>query len=486
MSDTQYKTFQVWIKKGHSLFSYFEQMCQYAKNVHNTTNFYIRQVYTAYRQETSLQPLQQKVLDTLQQYIVQMNEGQDKAYRLRMAREQQKPLDQRKDITCNQFALPSKENFYVDYHFLDSLFKAMKQADYRSLPTQSSQWVMKSVFQNWKSFFASIKDYRQYPEKYKGRPRIPTYCRAKEKEILFTNQDCVIKDHKYLKFPKTKQRLSIGKVGRVDGKLKQVRVIPKYGQYVVELIFDCPFEPADPKKVENQRYMAMDLGIDNLATIVTNTGKKPTLVKGGKIKAINQYYNKMKAHYTGVLRQGKSSKGGPHTSTRLEKLHKKRHLRIKDLFHKASYYIVHMAVKQNIGTIIIGQNQGWKNESNIGKRNNQSFCHIPHHLMISMIQYKATHQGINVQLTEEAYTSKASFLDHDPLPVYEERKIQTFSGKRIHRGLYKSPKGIINADVNGAANILRKVVPTVSAYGIEGLDGNQSVNVSTPLVLSIR
>jgi putative transposase len=483
MSDTQYKTFQVWIKKGHRLFPYFEQMCQQAKNVHNTTNFYIRQVFTSYRQEMPLQPLQQEVLDTLQHYIGPMNERQDKAYRSRIAREQQKPLDQRKDITCNTFSLPSKDNPYVDYHFLDSLFKAMKQADYRSLPTQSSQWVMKNVFQNWTSFFASIKDYRKHPEKYKGTPRIPTYCRANQKEILFTNQDCVMKDEKYLKFPKTKQRLNIGKLGCVKGKLKQVRVIPKYGQYVVELIFDCPFEP---KKVENQRYMAIDLGIDNLATIVTNTGRKPTLVKGGKIKAINQYYNKMKAHYLGVLRQGKSSKAGPHTSTRLEKLHQHRHFKLKDLFHKVSHHIVQIAVKQSIGTIIIGQNQGWKETCNIGKRNNQSFCHIPHHLLISMIQYKAAQQGVHVQLTEESYTSKASFLDHDPLPSYEEGTTQNFSGKRIHRGLYKSPQGLINADVNGAANILRKVVPTASAYGIEGLDGTQSVNVSTPLVLSIR
>jgi putative transposase len=418
MSDTEYKTFQVRIKKGNRLFPYFEQMCQQAKNVHNTTNFYIRQVFTSYRQETPLQPLQQEVLDTLQRYIGPMNERQGKAYRSRLVRENKKPLDQRKDITFNEFSLPSKENPYVDYHFLDSLFKAMKQVDYRSLPTQSSQWVMKSVFQNWKSFFASIKDYRQHPENYKGTPRIPTYCRANEKEILFTNQDCVIKDHKYLKFPKTKQRLNIGKLGCTKGKFKQVRVIPKYGQYVVELIFDCPYEP---KKMENQRYMAIDLGIDNLVTIVTNTGSKPTLVKGGEIKAINQYFNKMKTHYIGILRQGKSSKEGPHMSIRLEKLHRIRHCKIKDLFHKASYHIVQMAIKQNIGTIIIGQNHGWKNESNIGKRNNQSFCHIPHHLMVSMIQYKAAHQGINVQLTEEAYTSKASFLDHDPLPTYEDK-----------------------------------------------------------------
>jgi putative transposase len=293
----------------------------------------------------------------------------------------------------------------------------------------------------------------------------------------------VIKEGKFLKFPKTKQQLNIGKLGYTEGKLKQVRVVPKYGQYVVELIFECTLEISS---LDKDRYMSIDLGIDNLATLVTTTGLQPVLVKGKHIKAINQYYNKMKAHYMGILRQGKSPKEGLHTSKRLERLHHIRHRRIKDLFHKASHRIVNMAVQQNIGTLIIGQNRGWKQESNIGKRNNQSFCHIPHQMLISMITYNATIHGIDVKVTEEAYTSQASFMDQDPLPRYEKGKTWQFSGQRIKRGLYKYVKGLINADVNGAANILRKVVPTASAYGIEGLNGTQSVNVSTPLVLSIR
>jgi putative transposase len=121
---------------------------------------------------------------------------------------------------------------------------------------------------------------------------------------------------------------------------------------------------------------------------------------------------------------------------------------MKDLFHKASYQIVQLAVQQNIGAIVIGHNPGWKQKANIGKRNNQSFCHIPHHLLTTMIQYKAARRGINVQFTEEAYTSKASFLDGDPLPPYEQGATHRFSGKRIKRGLYKSGKGLVNADVN--------------------------------------
>ncbi|WP_235548799.1 RNA-guided endonuclease InsQ/TnpB family protein, partial [Paenibacillus sp. Soil522] len=356
---------------------------------------------------------------------------------------------------------------------------------YRALPAQSSQGIMKIAFQNWLSFFASMKDYRKHPGKYSGKPCIPGYARSKVKEVVFSNQDCVIKEQKFLKLPKTKLQLNIGKLGCTGGQLKQVRVVPSHGQYVVEMVFVYLLE----KKEAVKKYvLAIDLGVDNLATIVTTTGLKPMLVQGKMVKAINQYYNKMKAHYIGILRQGKKPCEGAYTSSRLERLHLKRHRRIKDLFHKVSRRIVQLAVEQQIGTIVIGHNDGWKQASAIGRRNNQSFCHIPHQMLVEMIQYKAAEQGIAVTLTEEAYTSKASFLDQDPLPRYDEEGEWLFSGKRIHRGLYTSTKGLIHADVNGAANIMRKVFPNVSAQGmdgIEGLDGNQTVNVSTPLVLSI-
>ena len=292
----------------------------------------------------------------------------------------------------------------------------------------------------------------------------------------------MIKDRKYLKLPKTSQRLNIGKLGRRDGELKEVRIVPRYGQYVVELVFACQAEAANVKR---EHALAIDLGIDQLATIVTNTGHRPVCVKGKQMKAINQYYNKLKAHYTGILRQGTQPGEGVHTSRRLERLHLQRHRRMKDLFHKASHDIVKFAAKQQIGTIVIGYNRGWKAESDMGRRNNQSFCHIPHQMLVSMIRYKAEAIGIGVILTEEAYTSKASFLDGDPLPEYEEGITRTFSGRRIHRGLYRSRRGLIHADVNGAANIMRKVFPKATADGIAGLGGTQSVNVSTPLMLSI-
>ena len=482
MSEPTYRTYQVWIKPGHRLYAYSERLCQEAKNLHNITNFYIRQVFTALRQDEPLQPLQQQVMDTLQANIGLMNERQLEAHQKRLRKQLLRSADQRKESHFHLFELPSRASPYVDYAFLDCLFKVTEQADYRALPTQCSQWVMKGVFANWSSFFASMKEYRAHPDKYIGRPRIPGYTRANAKEVVLTNQDCEIKERKYLKLPMTKQRLNIGKLGGTDGTLKQVRILPKYGQYVIELVFACLAEAAD---VNKENVLAIDLGIDQLATIVTNTGHRPICVKDKPIKAVNQYYNKLTAHYTGILRQGKQPQEGAHTSKRLERLHLKRHLRIKDVFHKASHYIVRFAAEQEIGTIVIGYSPGWKMEPGMGRRNNQSFCHIPHQMLVSMIRYKAAALGIEVIFTEEAYTSKASFLDGDPLPKYEEGVARTFSGRRIHRGLYRSRNGSIHADVNAAVNIMRKVFPNATADGIAGLGGNQSVNVSTPLMKNI-
>ncbi|MGO4370645.1 RNA-guided endonuclease InsQ/TnpB family protein [Paenibacillus sp. MCAF20] len=462
-----YRTQQIRIKTGHRLFAYFEDTCQNAKNLYNTTNFYIRQIFTAASGHKPMQPLQQQVLDTLIANLDAMNERLTEKKRSR------------------PFKVPTRTNPFISYSLLDGLFKVMGQADYRALPAQSSQGIMKVVFQNWRSFFASIRDYRKHPEKYAGRPNIPGYMRGKTKDVVFSNQDCTIKERKFLKLPYTKKRLNIGKLGCLGGKLMQVRVVPSHGQYVVELIFAYPREQ---QQTEQGQIMAIDLGVNNLATIVTTKGSKPMIVKGGIVKAVNQYYNKMKAHYTSILRQGKEPQEGAHTSRRLERLHLKRHLQMKDLFHKASHHIVKLAAEQGIGTIVIGHNDGWKQKLAIGRRNNQTFSHIPHRMLTQMIQYKAAEQGITVTLTEEAYTSKASFLDQDPLPPYGEEGEWRFSGKRICRGLYRSTKALIHADVNGAANIMRKVFPNATAKeanGIEGLDGKQTINVSTPLVLSI-
>lgn len=350
-------------------------------------------MYTALRTEKTLQPLQQEVLHTLQTYIEIINENQLHAYQKRVQRQKEKPAEERKEIKCNLFTLPTKEKSFLSYNFLDCLFKTMKQQDYINLPSQVNQAVMKKLYQNWKSFFASVKAYQKHHSTFTGRPRIPKYIKSSMKEIVFTNQVCKLQD-KYIRFPKTSIKLNIGKLfGRIDN-LKEVRVSPAYGKFKIEIVTEQS-EPA-LKHVDNNRYMSMDLGIHNIATITTNTGTIPVLVKGNVIKSINQYYNKQKAHLLSILRHGKEPKEGPHTLKRLERLHEKRFLKIKDLFHKMSYHIVHFAVQHEIFMIVIGKNTSWKQGSDMGKKQNQSFCHIPHNLLIEMINYKAQRHGIMV------------------------------------------------------------------------------------------
>lgn len=454
--EKSYRTQQIIVKSGHRLHPYFKGITENAKNLYNTTNFYFRQIFTAMTSTKSLQPLQQEVLKLVEENLEAMNAIKYATYEKKRLKELEKAPKEQKEIKLSLFEMPSTEKPYVNFTFLDGLFKASKQNDYRSLPTQTSQAVMKTVFSTWKSFFESIKEYKANPSRFSGKPNIPRYIKASQKEAEFSNQDCVIKDNRFLKFPKTKERLNIGKLGSTTSDLKCVRVIPKYDFFVVELVFEVP--TFEKNEAAPSRMMAIDLGIDNLATITTNTGMSPILLKGKNIKSINQYYNKKRAHLYSILRQGKQPKEGLFTSKRLQRLDVTRFRKLKDIFHKVSFFIRELAEFEQIDTIVIGKNKGWKQESNMGRKNNQKFVQIPHSLLINLITYKAEEYGINVLVTEESYTSKASFLDMDFIPTYKENdNEQSFSGKRVKRGLYRSKnKTLINADVNGSANIMRK------------------------------
>ena len=458
MKVLSYNTQQILIKPKHELFDYFQTSCENSKNLANTTNFYIRQVFTGLTTTKALQPLQQEVLVKLNDNIDNINYRQQEAHNKRLLNELKKPKNKQKSVKLNLFKLPDDKSPYINFNLLDALFKELKQDDYRSLPTQASQGIMRSVFNDWISFYAGLKDWKSNPSKYRGKPKIPGYIKTATKEIFFTNQDCVIKNNRTLKFPKTKIQLIIGKLGATNQKLKMVRVIPKYGEFVVELVFENN-NKSELVSETPKRVLAIDLGIDNLATITTNTKMKPVLLKGKNIKSVNQYYNKTRAHYIGILRQGMNPKEGQQSSKRLINLDALRHRKLNDLFHKASIFIVDLAVHEKIDTIIIGQNKGWKQNSNIGKKNNQKFVQVPFSLLIRMIECKAADAGINVIIAEESYTSQASFLNEDEIPVYGDKTIPYFSGRRISRGLYRiKNKQLINADVNASANIMRKTL----------------------------
>ena len=215
-------------------------------------------------------------------------------------------------------------------------------------------------------------------------------------------------------------------------------------------MIEVVYEVEENRLKQNQRVAAIDLGVNNLATVVTNDGDNPILISGRKIKSINQYYNKITSKKKSLLPYN------VFTSKALHRLWLKRNNKISYEIHKITKFLANYFDERDVSKVIIGNNSGWKNGINIGKRNNQNFVNIPYTKFINQLTYKCNLLGITVIVREESYTSKASFLDYDEIPNYKDEVIPKFSGKRIKRGAYKSKTRIINADVNGAYNTMVK------------------------------
>ncbi|MGH8403680.1 MAG: RNA-guided endonuclease InsQ/TnpB family protein, partial [Gammaproteobacteria bacterium] len=245
-------------------------------------------------------------------------------------------------------------------------------------------------------------------------------------------------------------------------RVKQARIVPRIGCYVVEIVYE---QSEHVPQGDPQLVAAVDLGVDTLAALTSNKqGFRPRLINGRPIKSVNQFYNKRRAELQTAL-------GHEGTTARMERLTTKRTRRINHYLHAASKAIIALLLAEGIGTLVIGKNLLWKQEADMGRVNNQNFVHLPHARLIEMLSYKAQLAGIAVKVQEESYTSKASFLDLDPLPVYHpaDQDKHCFSGKRVQRALYRAKDGRpIHADVNGSYNIGRKAFPDAFGKGTEG------------------
>lgn len=334
-----------------------------------------------------------------------------------------------------------------------------KTEAFKEIGSNSAQMTLKLLCQNWNSFFVSIKDYSKNPRKYLGKPKLPNY-KDKNGRYIFTmtNMQTHLYDgYLYFAFKPLKCLNNLFKTD-IKGKLLQTRIIPKGSCYVLEIVYEI--ETQEPREFNN-KVLGIDLGVDNLATCVNNIGIKPIVINGKPIKSINQYYNKMKAELQSDLKK----RHDKNWSNKLNKLQSKRDNKIDYYLHCASKSIVNYCEGLDITTIIIGLNKTWKQESKMSKKANQNFISIPYDKLIKMIEYKAESIGISVAITEESYTSGCSFLDNEEL-----NKNTYDKSRRIKRGLFKSNQGIlINSDVNGAYNIIKKVVPNAFVEGIEGV-----------------
>ncbi len=271
MSGTVLRSQQIRIKKGHPLYNYCDQMCFNAKNLYNIGNFYIRQVFTGLKKDPSEQEVnEQVVINTINNNISQINNIKKQYTEKRRLKELSKPTAEQKEIKeAVLFDKLSKESPYLSYYVLESVFKVVKQVDYVRLPAHINQHVLKQLFRDWKSFYKSLADYKVNPAKYLGRPKIPKYAKKDGRKICtLTNQICTIKNNKYLKLPHTKYKLNIGKLGLCD-KLKEIRIIPKTDHYIVEVVLEHVVINA-LKTETPDRIIGIDLGVNNLATIVNN------------------------------------------------------------------------------------------------------------------------------------------------------------------------------------------------------------------------
>ena len=347
---------------------------------------------------------------------------------------------------------------FLNYQSLASIMVKEDNIDYRRLPAKVSQQTLKLIEQNFKSFFKHLK-----VKKKDEVIKIPNYLKKDTGRFVVTYTSQAISNKAIksgiLKLSKVE---STFKTEKTD--IQQVRIISKNNHIVVEVIYNVKnVEPL----ADNERYASIDLGLNNLGTVTSNV-IKPFIINGKPLKSINQFYNKRVSNLKSKLKDGKK------TSRRIKSLTDKRNNKIKDYLHKASTLLVNQLVSNDLNTLIIGNNKSWKQDINIGKRNNQNFVQIPHSTFIKMLEYKCKLRGINVLITEESYTSKCSFLDNEDI-----KKQKEYKGSRIKRGLFKSSKGIlINADVNGSLNILKKVVGKFNYNPIEVC--------STPAVITVK
>lgn len=343
---------------------------------------------------------------------------------------------------------------YLNYNEMDRRMQSHEA--YKALPAKVSQQVLKQLDHDWDAFFKARAAYKEDPSKFKARPRIPGYKHKTQGRnmLVYTLQSLsggrgkgalqrgIIKPSQLSIEVKTKQK-----------NIDQVRIVPRKGFYVVEAVYEQEVKQAS---VNPAYYAGIDIGMNNLVALTSNKpGFRSVLVNGRPVKSVNQFYNKRRAEMQKQLRRTGTTK-------RMERLTNKRNRRIDHYMHTASKKIVDLLVEEGIHTLVIGKNNGWKQGSQMSKKTNQNFVNIPHARFISMLTYKAELVGITVRITEESYTSKASLLDLDPLPVWkpDEKTEHMFSGKRIKRGLYRASDGrLINADTNGAGNTIRKVAP---------------------------
>ena len=348
-----------------------------------------------------------------------------------------------------------QENKYLNYQKNNSLLKSSE--NYKTLNSNMSQQILKEVDGSFKSFFGLLK--KKNNGMYNAKVKLPSYLPKNSFTTLVIgfvrlNEDTLVIPYSN-SFKKNHKKISI-KIPPIllDKKIKEIRIIPKFNARFFEVQYTYEVQE-EQRNLDKNHALAIDFGINNLATCVTSKGRS-FIIDGKKLKSINQWFNKENARLQSIKDK---QKYGKKPTLRQKYLYSSRNNKVNDYMSKTARKIINYCLENNIGTLVCGYNETFQRNSNIGKANNQTFVNIPFGKLREKLEYLCKLYSLRFVEQEESYTSKSSFFDMDILPKFEADKPQTYSflGKRIKRGLYQTSKGyILNADVNGALNILRK------------------------------
>ena len=348
------------------------------------------------------------------------------------------------------------EGEYLSYEKNYALLK--NSPNYKTLNSNMAQQILKEVDGSFKSFFGLLKLAKQGKYAFKDC-KLPHYLpkdgyttlvigfvRLNGNKLILPFSNSFKKNHKAVE-------IRIPPV-LLDKKVKEIRILPKANarffeiQYIYEA--DCI-----QRNLSQSNALALDLGINNLVTAVSNTGRT-FIIDGRRLKSINQWFNKENARLQSIKDK---QHFGKKTTNRQKAIARDRNNKVNDYMNKAARKVIGYCISNDIGTLVVGYNETFQRGSNVGKRNNQTFVNIPYGKLRDKLEYLCELNGITFVKQEESYTSKASFWDRDDIPVYnsDNPKEYQFSGKRICRGQYRTASGnTLNADINGSLNILRK------------------------------
>ena len=387
---------QIIIRKSHPKFKVIDQQCFHSKNLYNEANYIIRQEFI-------------------------------------------------------------ENGKYLNYYDMNKDLKTHE--NYKLTFSQPANCTLRLLDKNWKSYFRSIKDWKQHPEKYLGMPKLPKYLKKDGRfPWMIPNNQLVYDYEKGTIYIRNRLLNDYEWKCRCLGRIIQVRFIPRGSCYVMEIVYETEIPDTNTK---SDRIASIDLGVNNLVTMTNNIGLNPIIINGKGIKSINQYYNKRIAKEKSLLK----IRHGKDWSKKLDAITFKRHQRIKNYMHNASSYIVKWCIENEIDTLVVGKNKEWKQNASMSKGSNQKFVDIPYQMLLQQLKYKCENVGIKYIETEESYSSGTSFLDGE-----EPIKQNYDKSRRIERGLFKSNSGLlINSDVNGSLQIMMKVFPNAfnERYGIE-------------------